>query len=690
MSNRKQQESIQMLKKIPEAERTEAQARRLEKHRDFRRRSGRSLCILLFVMLAGMLAVCCFIPGLMSSKWTSDGGMKLTLKGNGPQFVSRLFYDFDTVEITEQDAAYAAAQTALEKETAVFSLYDLKLTKKGEPVVMNGLGRVTVTVPDSYKLQNIAVYEIVSDSEAIALATVVDEAAGTVTFETERTGLFAVTERAFRVTFEDVYGGRYGEQRLFFGESIALPEQPVRAGFEFNGWLLNGVAWPGEDTVVQSDMTILVDWTPIQYPVTYHLNGGSLEEGVPDVYDLCSNPVPFATPFYGAYSAHVAFLGWYEDSALTVPLRMEELFSEPRALELYAKWETVKIYHGISQTPDLRETEGVTKFILDWSEESKTDLTKHNRTSALGCADNGSVTVHNTVTEVILIGSASKTYGNMTLRLASFKDGQRITVRFEDFSFLTKNGAAISATRSTSQGEEAERASLDLHFKGRCSVSNLTASGTVLSATDLNVRLLGDGEVTFRTANGGYGATAVTAKQLTVEMGGAIAIHAGDGADGSNGYNADGKQEDGGDGSHGSSGGHGIQAESVQLLAGMITVWGGNGGNGGNGGKGDDGGIFDNNGNGGDGGDGGDGGCAIMADELTIGDSGVSVYLYGGDGGEGGNRGAGGSGHNLFEGGSSSGDVGSGGEGGLAVSGTVSGKASRITAKNGGDGKSGV
>ena len=84
--------------------------------------------------------------------------------------------------------------------------------------------------------------------------------------------LVACNEKA-KVTFD--YNGGSGENytvETTVDELLAMPEEPVRAGYAFNGWKNGDVFWTFTKDKVAGDMTLKADWTKT-YTVTYTLGG---------------------------------------------------------------------------------------------------------------------------------------------------------------------------------------------------------------------------------------------------------------------------------------------------------------------------------------------------------------------------------------------------------------------------------
>ncbi len=51
--------------------------------------------------------------------------------------------------------------------------------------------------------------------------------------------IFAVSHAGFTVTFDTDGGSRIDNQRVMYGQSIQLEENPVKEGYTFTGWYLD-------------------------------------------------------------------------------------------------------------------------------------------------------------------------------------------------------------------------------------------------------------------------------------------------------------------------------------------------------------------------------------------------------------------------------------------------------------------
>lgn len=93
-----------------------------------------------------------------------------------------------------------------------------------------------------------------------------------------------------------------------------IPEAPQRECYNFLGWyrMPGGQAADYIDTetyIVEGSMTLYACWEPVQYTITYELNGGENDPANPATYTVESDTIVFAAPVRRGYD----FAGWMMD-----------------------------------------------------------------------------------------------------------------------------------------------------------------------------------------------------------------------------------------------------------------------------------------------------------------------------------------------------------------------------------------
>lgn len=102
-----------------------------------------------------------------------------------------------------------------------------------------------------------------------------------------------------------------------------------------SAWQLDGVNYDF-DTLVTSDLSLIATYTPIDYTVTYNLNGG-VEETNPTSYNILTPTIIFAVPTQEGYT----FDGWFGDAEFTSSAITELPLGSTGNVELWAKWSEI-------------------------------------------------------------------------------------------------------------------------------------------------------------------------------------------------------------------------------------------------------------------------------------------------------------------------------------------------------------
>ena len=502
--------------------------------------------------------------------------------------------------------------------------------------------------------------------------------------------------KEYTVTF-DANGGSVSKktETVTYDEAYGSLPIPAKAGYKFEGWLLNGNI-VAASTVVKSasNHTLIAKWgDPYTYKIGYVYNGGEKISGgnYPTTYtfDNISNIVNNISDLsYLTYADYNKFIGWYLDSSFNTPLTANAVKNLGGGdITLYAKWDLYTVYNSISSLP--WNVSG--KVIIDWRNETDTNVTNHTdriipesqagRYNNLDIIGNGS--------EIIFIGDPEKTYTNFLIHLCYYSEGNNLTIRFVDFNYVTNGVFAISLWEVTGLN-------LTIDVVGTCSIKSSYASGNIIDLDTVDITFVGAGEMTMTAGNGvdgtsagesgTDGGTAIIANTVKVNMDNKTGTLRVIGGAGGNGYKGTDSTEQGstgwkrtktwqgragtggqgGTGGIGGDGGNGGDAMvgTLYVESGNSYFTGGKGGDGAKGGKGGKGGTGGDNtawglksedqgtghgGKGGTGGKGGDAGHGGFNNKLTYSSSNYATLVVsvgengivglGGDGGDGGNPG---------------------------------------------------
>ncbi len=142
-----------------------------------------------------------------------------------------------------------------------------------------------------------------------------------------------------------------------------------RTGYSFAGWNTaangSGTAYAdGASVTLNSDLTLYAQWTPVEYSVTYVVNGGVLSDDAVKSYTVESEAITLPVPTRTGYT----FDGWYKAEDFT-GAKVETIAAGSTGnVELYAKWDlnTFVIndtparvtYNGTEQKPTIIPTDG--------------------------------------------------------------------------------------------------------------------------------------------------------------------------------------------------------------------------------------------------------------------------------------------------------------------------------------------
>ena len=111
----------------------------------------------------------------------------------------------------------------------------------------------------------------------------------------------------------DVNGGSVEVNELNFMNGVVLggmPLDPIRAGYEFGGWLVNGQPLTSETLKTDEDITAIAQWTPNTYTVSFDANGGEGEMADASwTYDMATNLAAVGFTRVGH-----TFAGWATDA----------------------------------------------------------------------------------------------------------------------------------------------------------------------------------------------------------------------------------------------------------------------------------------------------------------------------------------------------------------------------------------
>lgn len=121
-------------------------------------------------------------------------------------------------------------------------------------------------------------------------------------------------------------------------EVVSIPNNPEKEGYTFDGWYWDKNVWSNAFTAnsllnapISSDMSVYAKMTPIQYSITYNLDGGINTN--PSSYTIETSTITLSNAEKEGYT----FNGWYKDSSFSNEVKSISKGSTGN-IELYAKY----------------------------------------------------------------------------------------------------------------------------------------------------------------------------------------------------------------------------------------------------------------------------------------------------------------------------------------------------------------
>lgn len=182
-------------------------------------------------------------------------------------------------------------------------------------------------------------------------------------------------KKSAAVTFDTKDGSAVLTQTVAQGEALQKPENPVREGYVFAGWVDEDGEPFSFETEVLGDVTVFAVWNPvIKYAITYDVNGGQTTEAGKTT---CSDP------------------RMYVDGAEAKLLAMPENWTAPTEQEGFICWNTQADGNGTDYYPGdvyTMPAGGVTLY-AKWAQARRTSLTYDYNGGTDRATGNGKVTV---------------------------------------------------------------------------------------------------------------------------------------------------------------------------------------------------------------------------------------------------------------------------------------------------------
>ena len=166
--------------------------------------------------------------------------------------------------------------------------------------------------------------------------------------------LYALWElNSYTVTFNADNGTEAAITTVKHGQTVAEPTAPTKAGYNFDGWFLNGVEFDFT-TAIESDITLTAQWTKrsssggsssrdYDYTLRYVTNGGKAIASETKSKSWTKDYEDLPMPTRAGYR----FDGWYYDSALKKEVT-DDVKVNSRTVTLYAGWTGSSVPDGLN------------------------------------------------------------------------------------------------------------------------------------------------------------------------------------------------------------------------------------------------------------------------------------------------------------------------------------------------------
>ena len=286
-------------------------------------------------------------------------------------------------------------------------------------------------------------------------------------------------------------------------ESDITLQSATRAHYTFAGWYEtedfsgNIVTKIAKGTI--GNKTLYAKWTPIEYNITYHLNGGTNHANNPDNYTVETPTITLQAPTKAGYT----FDGWYSDAEFTGEKVTTIAKGTTGNLNLYAKWSETKYSVNINTnnrnwgitTPSGANWVGATPVNLiathhtgyhfvNWTATGGASIADPNlATTTITATALGTVTAHfaESLYDITVL-SSNDTYGKVTQSAPQAGVTTAITITAEpkegyEFTGWSKTGditiasinSATTTLTATSKGTVtanfAKKGSTPIYFK---------------------------------------------------------------------------------------------------------------------------------------------------------------------------------------------------------------------------------
>ena len=150
--------------------------------------------------------------------------------------------------------------------------------------------------------------------------------------------LQTVEPKTYTVIFDSNGGSDVPSQSgIIYAGKATKPEDPVKDGYIFDGWWIEGERWSFVGYSVTEDITLVAHWVNESYNITYDLDGGKLDITNPSSYTV-NDSILLNNPTKEGYN----FVGWQEDGKDDINKEMVIISGSTGDKHFNAVWETIQ------------------------------------------------------------------------------------------------------------------------------------------------------------------------------------------------------------------------------------------------------------------------------------------------------------------------------------------------------------
>lgn len=109
----------------------------------------------------------------------------------------------------------------------------------------------------------------------------------------------------FKVAFDSDGGSSVDTQYVIEGDKAVEPDNPTKTAYTFSKWMKGNTEY-NFNTAVKSHINLKATWTPIEYTISYTLDGGEVATANPVSYTADTDTFTLNNPTKEGYT----FAGW--------------------------------------------------------------------------------------------------------------------------------------------------------------------------------------------------------------------------------------------------------------------------------------------------------------------------------------------------------------------------------------------